>query len=100
MPTNLGPFEDEENQAFRQLINSASLAAVLALPRARLLFSVDTDASDYQVGEVLFEIYPDGQRQPVGFRTRSLSFHEKNYLILEKECLAVVWALQTLRPYL
>ncbi len=37
---------------------------VLALPKAELPFSIDTDASTYQVGAALFQTYPDGTRKP------------------------------------
>ena len=73
---------------------------VLALPREGLPYEVDTDASEYQVGAALFQVHPSGERKPIGFWSRSLLPAEKNYSTPEKECLAVVWALQTLRSYL
>ena len=73
---------------------------ILRLPKAGLPFSVDTDACEYQVGCALFQTYPDGSRHPVGFWSRSLNDAERNYSVGEKECLAIVWAVQILRPYL
>ena len=65
-----------------------------------LPYSVDTDASDHQVGAALFRTYPDGSRKPIGYWSRSLIPAEKNYSTSDRGCLAVVWALATLRPYL
>ena len=49
---------------------------------------------------MLFQVEKDGQRKPIGFWSRSLLAAKKNYSTPEKECPAIVWALQTLRPYL
>ena len=73
---------------------------MLALPRSDLPYSVDTDASDCQVGAALFQTTEDGERRPIGYWIRSLKPAEKNYSTPEKEFLAVVWELTTLCPYL
>ena len=46
------------------------------------------------------QIYPDGTSRPIGFWSRSLTPAEKNYSTGERECIAIVWAVQLLRPYL
>ena len=99
-PVKFGPLTPEQAQAFRKLVDAVLSPTVLALPKPNLPYSVDTDASDYQLGAALFQTYPDGERRPVGFWSRTLNSAERNYSVSEKECLAVVWALQTLRPYL
>ena len=99
-PVKLDPFGAAEDESFRALIDAVKSPPVLALPRPDLPYSVDTDASDYQVGAVLFQTTEDGERRPIGYWSRSLKPAEKNYSTPEKECLAVVWALTTLRPYL
>ena len=96
----MGELTEEQAEAFKTLVDNIISPRVLALPKEGLPYSVDTDASDYQVGAALFQTYPDGERKPIGFWSRSLNAHEKNYGTPEKECLAIVWAIQTLRPYL
>ena len=86
--------------SFNKLIERVCSPPVLALPKAGLPYSVDCDASDYGIGCALFQTHPDGERKPIGFWSRSLLPAEVNYSASERECLAVVWALKTLRPYL
>lgn len=62
--------------------------------------STDTDASDCNIGFALFQTQSYGERKLIGYWSRSSHAAEKNYLVTEKECLAVVWLLTTLRPYL
>ena len=51
------------------------------------------------MGAALFQTSPDGERYPIGYWPRSPNPAEKNYSTSERECLAVVCALGTLRPY-
>ena len=75
-------------------------APILQLPDPNRPFSVDTDACNHQVGAALFQENDEGVRHPIGFWSRSLLPAEKNYSASERECLAVIWAVQILRPYL
>ena len=73
---------------------------VLAFPKKNLPYSVDTDASDYQIRAALFQTHPDAKRKTIHFCSRTLAAAERGYFVSEKEYLAVIWAFQTLRPYL
>ena len=99
-PTKFDSLSEEAAKAFDALIEKVTNPPVLALPRADLPYSIDTDASDYQLGVALFQHLPDGTRQTLGYWSRTLQAAEKNYSTPEKECLAVVWACTVLRPYL
>ena len=99
-PKLLKPFGEKEADAFAKLTEAVTNSPILALPRHGLPYSVDTDASDYQVGAALFQTHQDGVRRPIGYWSRSLLSAEKNYSTPEKECLAIIWALSILRPYL
>lgn len=91
--------EEPQESSFRALIEVIVSPPVLALPKKGLPYSVDTDASSYQVGAALFQDR-EGVRKPIGYWSRSLHTYEKNYSKTEQECLALVWAVITLRPYL
>ncbi|CDF40411.1 unnamed protein product [Chondrus crispus] len=99
-PFQLEEFSVEQSKAFSLLKTALISPPILKLPRSNLPVSVDTDVCKRQVGCDLFQTYLDRTRHPVGFWSRSLNPAEKNYSVGEKECLAIIWALQILRPYL
>uniref|UniRef100_A0ABD2XHQ2 RNA-directed DNA polymerase n=1 Tax=Trichogramma kaykai TaxID=54128 RepID=A0ABD2XHQ2_9HYME len=88
----------EQEQAFETLKRCLSEAPVLVRPDFSKEFSIQTDASDYAVGAVLTQEYEDGEH-PVYYVSRVLSRAEQRYTTTEKECLAVIWAIEKFRPY-
>uniref|UniRef100_A0ABD2WU63 RNA-directed DNA polymerase n=1 Tax=Trichogramma kaykai TaxID=54128 RepID=A0ABD2WU63_9HYME len=88
----------EQEQAFQTLKRCLSEAPVLVRPDFSKEFSIQTDASDYAVGAVLTQEYEDGEH-PVYYVSRVLSRAEQRYTTTEKECLAVIWAIEKFRPY-
>lgn len=71
----------------------------MILPKSGLPYSADENASDYQVGYVLFKTYPDDCRKSMGYCSRSIPIAEKNYSVTKKDCLAVVYGFLFLSPY-
>ncbi|CAM4623445.1 unnamed protein product [Caretta caretta] len=61
---------------------------------------VFTDASDTGLGAVLMQEDEKGERHPIGYLSKKLLPREQHYAAIEKECLAMVWALKKLEPYL
>ena len=91
---------EEEMEAYESLKKALTEPPVLALPRSDLPYVLDTDASDKQVGAALMQKYPDKSLRPIGYYSRTLSDAERNYDTTHRECLAVIWAIMLLRPYL
>ncbi len=60
---------------------------------------LQTDASDRGLGAVLAQVV-GGEERPVLYLSRKLSKRETRYSTVEKECLAIRWAVLTLRYYL
>ncbi|XP_073412006.1 uncharacterized protein [Dendrobates tinctorius] len=89
----------ECEEAFRQLKDALTNTPVLAAPDPTKCFLVHTDASMFGLGAVLSQFGPDGQEHPVAYLSRKLLPCEVSYAAIE-ECLAVVWALKKLQPYL
>jgi hypothetical protein len=99
-PPQLGPLPPTAVAAFAQLRNRLLTPPDLALPRAEGHLCLDTDTSDGQLGCCLLQDQPDGRPLPLGYWSRTLNSAEQNYSTTEKDCLAIVWAVTHLRPYL
>ncbi len=72
---------------------------LLHSPNFDLPFLLQTDASDRGLGAVLSQVV-GGEERPVLYLSRKLSKRETRYSVIEKECLAIRWAVLTLRYYL
>ena len=99
-PVSFEILTDEEYDAFEELKGKLISPPILALPRPGYKYTIDTDACDTQVGYCLLQEQPDGTLLPIGYWIRTLNKPEGNYSTSEKECLAIVWSISMLRPYL
>ena len=63
-------------------------------------YTLQTDASDRGLGAVLSQVGDKGEEHPVAYASRKLLPREVNYSTIEKECLAVIWALKFFHVYL
>ncbi len=91
-----GPKEEE---AFNRVKAALTSEPVLRAPDFNSSFLVQTDASDTGVGAVLSQMQ-DGEEHPVVYISRKLSTTEQRYAAVEKEALAVKWAVLELKYYL
>ena len=83
--------------------NSKSLLTsnpVLITPDYQKPFNLAVDASDIGVGAVLFQETQDHVEKPISYFSKKFDKHQKNYSTIEKECLAILSALQYFDVYL
>lgn len=92
-------WSEDEDAVFEQLKEALTKAPVLQPVDPTKPFTVRTDASAYAVGAVLCQ--GEGEEEhPVEYASRLLTPAERNYATIEKEALAIVWAMKKFRGYL
>ena len=85
--------------AFESLRDIICSEPLLKFPNFQQQFLVTTDASNYAVGAVLSQ-GQIGKDLPIAYASRTLNNAESNYSTIEKELLAVLFAIEHFRPYL
>jgi hypothetical protein len=84
---------NEADFSYNLLKNQISSEPVLKLPRFSEEFILCTDASDVGIGDALMQEM-DGVKFPVLYISRKHNKAEQNYAVIEKECLAITWAIK------
>jgi hypothetical protein len=88
-----------QEKAFNALKHKLVSAPILNLPDLDKPFVLRTDASDTGLGAVLLQEQGD-VKLPVAYASRKLLPREKNYSVIEKECLGLVWGIGKFHMYL
>lgn len=88
----------EANQAFERLKNALISAPVLANADFELMFIIETDSSDSAIGAVLTQELA-GERRPIAYFSKKLSSTQKRYSATERECLAVLLAIEHFKHF-
>ncbi len=96
---NVVDWGDSQQRAFAELKRRLSTAPVLVIADCTKTMYVQTDASDVGLGACLLQEHK-GTLHPVRFLSRKLKDAEKQYSTIEKEGLAIVWAIQKLAVFL
>ena len=90
----------ECQEAFEQAKKQLASAPVLAHYDVTQKLKLAADASAYGLGAVISHVYEDGSEKPIAYASRTLSKAEKNYAQIDKEALALVFAVKKFHTYL
>lgn len=85
--------------AFNQCKELLTHAPILQYPDPTKPYLLTTDASAVAIGAVLSQ-GTVGTDKPIAYASRTLSETEMRYSTIERELLAVMWAVKHFRPYL
>ena len=92
-------WNDKCQYAFDSLKAILKSAPVLLAPDFDS-FKLAVDASDVGIGAVLLQEDSNGIDHPVCYFSKKFDKHQKNYSTIEKECLALILAIQQFEVYL
>lgn len=85
-------------EAFNDIKSCLITAPILSCPDFSKPFIISCDASGVGLGTVLSQQTEDGE-VVIAYGSRTLTRQEQNYSATERECLAVIWAIERFRPY-
>ncbi|TNV71127.1 hypothetical protein FGO68_gene3111 [Halteria grandinella] len=97
---NVFVWSDECKSAFEKLKAILSNSPVLTAPDFNKQFKLFVDASDVGVGAVLMQEGSEQIDHPICYFSKKFDKHQRNYSTIEKECLALILALNQFDVYL
>ena len=83
-----------QQEALQQLKADMVSDQLLALYDPEKETMMSSDASSFGLGAVLMQKQPSGEMRPVAYASRSMTETERRYAQIEKEALAITWALE------
>lgn len=92
---NLIVWDEKLDSCYKDVLELISEDVNLVIPKKSCEFVVQTDSSNFAVGAVLGQTVK-GEFRPISFNSRKLNKAERNYSVIEQECLAIKWAVNYL----
>ena len=93
-------WDEEKQRSFDRVKQLFCEAVILYFPDPKKEYYLETDASNYALGAVLYQKNDRQEKEVITLASRTLKGPELSYFTTEKELLAIVWALQKFRTYL
>ena len=101
-PNRIKDWLSHHERAFQTLKSRLTSSPILRLPvfNEGKPFILRSDASDIGIGAVLLQEFEGEGKLPIAYASKKLLPRERNYSVIEKECLAIIWAIEKFRKYL
>ena len=93
-------WNEKHDKAMADLIRRLTEAPILQFPDVSKPFFLMTDASEFAIGAVLGQKDEQDREHVIAYLSRRLTPCERNYSVIEKECLAIIYAFKQFRQYL
>ena len=90
----------KDEGAYQRLKEQLSSAKVLVHYNSKLLLKLDCNASSMGIGAVLTHIMETGEEMQIAYASRSPTKAERNYSLIEREALSIVWGVKKFNLYL
>lgn len=89
----------EAGEALEKVKAALTSAPILANPDYSRPFTIQSDASDTGIGAILVQGEGDDEKV-IAYFSQKLSSAQRKYQTTERECLAVISAIEKFRPYI
>ena len=101
-PNSIKDWQDHNERAFQTLKNRLRSRPILRLPvfQEGKPFGLRRDTSDIGLGAMLLQDFEGEGRLPIAYASKKLLPWERNYSVIEKECLGIFWGVEKFRKYL
>lgn len=86
--------------AFLKVKQLLSNSPILVHYNPELPLKLTVDASSKGLGAILCHVFPDKSEKPIAYSSRVLKSSEINYSQIDKEALAIVWAVRYFHQYI
>ncbi|MBS1650721.1 MAG: DDE-type integrase/transposase/recombinase, partial [Bacteroidetes bacterium] len=92
-------FDNECIKSFNILRDALTKTPVLKQADPTKNYILQTDASNLALGAVLLQKDDNNEIHPIAYASKTLNAAQQNYSASEKECLALIWALEHFNTY-
>jgi len=100
MEKKVWKWQEEERSTFNKLKNKMTNPPILAISYLKRKMWLETDASGYNIGEVLSQQQEDSSWRPITYLSKAMNETKRNYKIYDRELLAIMKGLKQWRQYL
>ncbi len=87
-------WNEKRQKAFNDIKKRMIIASIVVHPNFEKPFILYTDTSGEDIGAVLYQKDDQDKEHIIACTSRTLNQYERNYPIIEKECLVIVWDIE------